>query len=141
MQKRIVRQLAHVCIFARDVQETADFYEAALGLEIKFRFNRDGAFYGFYLDCGGQTNIEVFHKPEAEFSETDRINHLCLEVTDLDAAVAHIREQGIEITDKKRAVDHTWQAWLRDPNGTKIELFEYTPQSLQFVGGECEANW
>jgi glyoxylase I family protein len=141
MTKRIVRQLAHVCIFARDVQQTADFYRDVLGLQIKFRFSKNGAFFGFYLDCGGQTNIEVFHKPEAEFEETDRINHICLEVTDLDTAVAHIRAQGVEVTEKKRGVDLTWQAWLKDPNGTKIELFEYTPESMQFNGGVAEANW
>ena len=30
---------------------------------------------------------------------------------------------------------------IKDPSGTKIELFEYTDRSAQFVGGDREANW
>lgn len=141
MAKPIVKQLAHVCIFARDVEETAKFYEDVLGLEIKFRFTRKGDYFGFYLDTGGRTNIEVFRKSEASFAETNQINHMCLEVANMDEAVAHIRSKGVTISDKKFGVDFTWQSWTKDPNGVKIELFEYTDKSLQFVGGTCEANW
>ena len=42
---------------------------------------------------------------------------------------------------KKRGVDGTWQCWLTDPDGTKIELFEYTEDSAQFKGGDRVANW
>lgn len=141
MEKRIVRQLAHVCIFSRDVEASARFYEKVLGLEIKFKFMRKGDWFGFYLDLGGQTNIEVFRKPEAEWSDTDRINHLCLEVTDMEAAVAHIAAQGVEVTGRKLGIDGTHQAWIRDPDNTRIELFQYTEKSRQFLGGDVEANW
>lgn len=141
MATRIVRQLSHVCIFARDVEETARFYQDVLNLEIKFRFTRKGDWFGFYLDLGGQTNIEVFRKPEAEWSDTDRINHLCIEVVDMKAAVAHIRSKGVEVTGEKLGIDGTWQAWIRDPNNTRIELFQLTEKSMQFLGGTVEANW
>jgi len=59
----------------------------------------------------------------------------------MDAAVAHIRKMGVPITDKKLGVDETWQAWTADPNGIKIELFQYTPKSAQFVGGDRVADW
>ena len=75
------------------------------------------------------------------FSEANQINHICLEVNSLDEAVAAIRTKGVSITDKKLGVDDTWQAWTADPNGVKIELFEYTPRSAQFVGGDRVANW
>jgi predicted enzyme related to lactoylglutathione lyase len=123
------------------MEETARFYGDVLGLKLLIRFNRKGEYFGCYLDCGAMTHIEVFHRPEAEFAETDRINHFCLETTGLDNAIAHIRAQGVEITDKKKAVDHSWQAWLKDPNGTRIELFEYTGESMQLHGGVAEANW
>ena len=35
----------------------------------------------------------------------------------------------------------TWQAWTEDPNGVKVELFEYTPGSAQLVGGDREVDW
>ena len=30
---------------------------------------------------------------------------------------------------------------MTDPNGVRIELFEYTPKSAQFVGGDRIADW
>ena len=137
----IVRQVAHVCIFARDLDATEAFWSEVLGLPVAFRFTRNGAPYGFYLTAGGTTNIEVFLKTAAAFAETDQINHICLEVHSLDDAIAAIRAQGVAITDKKLGVDDTWQAWTADPNGVKIELFEYTSRSAQFVGGDRAANW
>lgn len=137
-----VKQVAHVCIFANDLEETRRFYGDVLGMDIAFNFNRNGAWFGFYLNAGGRTHVEVFLKPEAEFAETNRINHLCLEVEDLDAAIAHIESSGANLTrPKKKGVDETWQAWLTDPNGVKIELFEYTDKSAQWVGGDRIANW
>lgn len=141
MAGRIVKQLAHVCIFARDLAATEEFWTGVLGLPVAFRFTRNGTSFGFYLDAGGRSNIEVFHKAGSSFDEANQINHICLEVEDLDAAVAQIRAKGVAITDKKLGVDDTWQAWTADPNGVKIELFEYTPKSAQFAGGDRAANW
>ena len=69
------------------------------------------------------------------------INHFCLEVERIDDAVAHIKSRGVPVTDKKFACDDTWQAWITDPNGVRIELFEYTAKSAQFVGGDRIADW
>jgi lactoylglutathione lyase/glyoxylase I family protein len=137
----ITRKIAHVCIFAHDLDATAAFYKDVLGIEKVFNFLRDGAVIGFYLQVGGDTHIEVFHKSTAAFADTNVINHICLEVHNLDEAIAQIRANGVAALDKKRGADGTWQSWLTDPNGVKIELFEYTPQSRQFIGGDCVVTW
>jgi len=137
----LVKQVAHVCIFAHDLDVTESFWTGVLGLPVAFRFTRNGAPYGFYLDAGGRTNVEVFLKPETHFSEANQINHIALEVHSLDEAIGKIRQQGVEVTDKSLGVDDTWQAWTADPNGVKIELFEYTAKSAQFTGGNRVANW
>ena len=136
-----VKQVAHVCIFAKDLAETRDFYQNVLGLPIVFNFNRKGEWYGFYLDAGGRSNVEVFLKPEASYGPENAITHFCLEVENIDDAVAHIKSQGVPVTDKKYACDDTFQAWIRDPNDVKIELFEYTEKSAQFAGGDRIADW
>lgn len=141
MTKSLIKQVAHVCIFAHDLDATETFWTDVLGMPVAFRFTRNGAPYGFYLDAGGRTNVEVFQKPESTFAETNQINHVCLEVHSLDEAIAAIRAKGVKITDKKMGVDETFQAWTADPNGVKIELFEYTDNSAQFVGGDRVANW
>ena len=141
MTKKIVKQLAHVCIFTDDLDATEAFYRDVLGIGVKFRFIRDGKPHGYYLDLGGSTNIEVFERSGSAFSDANVINHICLEVDDMDEAIAHVRAQGVSITDKSFGVDETYQSWLADPNGVKIELFQYTPKSAQFLGGDRIVNW
>lgn len=137
----MIKQLAHVGIFARDLQATEAFWTGVLGLRKAFSFTRGGRAIGFCLDAGGRSNIEVFEKPGTSYSEDDQINHICLEVHSIDAAIGAIRAKGVAITDKKLAVDNSWQAWTFDPNGVKIELFEYTANSAQFVGGDRVVDW
>lgn len=141
MPQSLIRQVAHVCIFARDLKATEEFWSGVLGLPVAFRFERKGAPYGFYLDAGGTTNIEVFQKSDSAYTDSNNINHICLEVHSLDDAIAAIRARGVAVTDKKLGVDDTYQAWVTDPNGVKIELFEYTSRSAQFVGGDRVADW
>ena len=80
---------------------------------------------------------------DSSFAETNQINHICLETEDLDAVLVHVRSLGVAITDKKIGADCTWQAWTNDPNGVKLEIFEYTADSLQFKahGSVCEVTW
>lgn len=143
MTQPLIRQIAHVCIMAHDLDATEAFYRDVLGIPKAFTFRRGEASIGFYLDLGGRTFIEVFQRDGTSFEEKNQINHICLEVDSLDTVIEHVRAEGVEITDKKRGVDGTWQAWTKDPNGVKLELFEYTEDSLQFAehGGTCEVNW
>ena len=143
MTTQLITQVAHTCIFAHDLEKTANFYRDVFGIARAFDFKRGEDWIGFYMDLGARTFIEVFRKGESRFAETDQINHICLETEDLDGLIAHVRAQGVEITDKKRGVDGTWQAWTNDPNGVKLEIFEYTAESMQFgpKGGICQVNW
>jgi lactoylglutathione lyase/glyoxylase I family protein len=136
-----VKQVAHVCIFAHDLEATRVFYENVLGMDIQFNFLRDGRIFGFYLNCGGRSHVEVFEKAGTTYEDTNQINHFCLAVEDLDAAIAHIEAAGVDITKKKYACDDTYQAWIRDPNNVKIELFEYTDKSAQVTGRDRVADW
>ena len=143
MTKALIKQVAHACIFAHDLAATEAFYRDVFGIPTAFTFKRDDERIGYYLDLGGRTFIEVFSKAGSSFEETNQINHICLETEDMDGLLAHVRGQGVEISDKKLGVDGTWQSWTRDPNGVKLEIFEYTDDSLQFkpYGGTCQVNW
>ena len=141
MKQKIIRKIAHVCIFARDIEATAEWYGRVLGFEKVFNFTRDGRVFGYYLDAGGDTHIEVFENAEAEYSKRNQINHICFEVVNMDEAIAHIHDCGVEASAKSNGCDDTWQSWITDPNGVRIELFEYTPKSAQFTGGDRVAHW
>jgi glyoxylase I family protein len=136
-----VKQIAHVCIFAHDIEVTRAFYQDVLGLDTQFNFLRNGKQFGFYLNAGGRSHVEVFQKSDSAYGDQNSITHFCLEVENLDAAIAHIKGKGVDVTAKKFACDDTYQAWIRDPDGVRIELFEYTAKSAQFVGGDRVADW
>jgi catechol 2,3-dioxygenase-like lactoylglutathione lyase family enzyme len=143
MPKPFIKQVAHTCIFAHDLAATEAFYRDVFGVAKAFDFKRGEDWIGFYLDLGERSFIEVFRKAESSFDEKNQINHICLETEDLDGLLAHVHSKGIEITEKKLGVDGTWQAWTKDPNGVKLEIFQYTADSMQFQprGGVCQVNW
>ncbi len=134
----MIKQLAHICLHSHDLAETARFYCGALGLEKGFEFMRKGALFGFYLKLGNTTFIEVF---QGEPGAPGNINHFAIEVDDIDAVLQQVRAHGYEAGEKKLGADHSWQAWLEDPDGVRIELHQYTDESLQRRGGTCEVNW
>jgi len=128
----MVKGLAHVCFVAADLDRALAFYGGTLGFRVAFEFRRDnGARYGAYLKAGARTFIEIFQGEVAGRAAKQSFQHICLEVDDVAAAVADLRHRGVEVTDPKLGLDQSWQAWLSDPDGNRIELHGYTPQSWQ----------
>lgn len=134
----MIKQLAHICIHTQSLEKTRHFYSEILGMALGFDFQRQDQLFGFYLKCGANTFIEVF---QGDPGEVGNINHLALEVHSMDDVIAKLKENDIEVTDKKLGADQSYQAWATDPNGVRIEFHEYTEQSMQVVGGTCQVNW
>lgn len=143
MTKPLVKQVAHTCIFARDLSAVEAFYRDILGVAPKFDFKRGEERIGFYLDFGNRTFVEVFLRGDSAFEDRNQINHLCFETDDIDAFMANAAQHGVAVTPKKLGVDHTWQCWLADPSGVKLEIFQYTEKSMQFgpSGVVCQVDW
>jgi catechol 2,3-dioxygenase-like lactoylglutathione lyase family enzyme len=112
----------HVSINVRDAAESIEFYTGALGL-IARTDRPDFAFGGAWLDLGGQQ----VHLIEGDVPDSCG-QHFAIRVADLDAAVAELRERGIEVRDPS-GVGSARQAFLFDPSGNMIELHEPAPTS------------
>lgn len=136
----MIKAIAHICIFAKDLDRTRTFYCTHLGLKKKFDFLRDGRVVGYYFQINEHNFIEVFQSDDA-FPPESQIKHLCLQIDDIDKTIQALRQCGIDITDKKMGCDNSWQAWLTDPNGIKIELHEYTEKSGQITGTDCVVDF
>ena len=134
------KRIAHVCLNVRNLQQSLDFY-AGLGLEPVFRFTRKGGLFGVYLKLAEASFIEIFEDPKLEAPVNTGLVHFCLESEDLDRLMTDLRRRGVVFTEKKLGCDHTWQIWLKDPDGNAFEVHQYTPQSMQFTGGTVEADW
>ena len=134
----MIRQLAHICIHSNDLTETSRFYIEALGLEKGFDFIKDGELIDYYIKLGNDTFIEVF---KGDPGTPGNINHLAIQADDMDAVIQRIKQHGYKIGEKALGADNSWQAWLEDPNGIRIEFHQYTEKSLQLTGGECIVKW
>ena len=129
--------IAHLAVTVRDMEESVRFYTEALGFRKAFEIARPetGEPWIVYMNiCPGQF-LELFYGGTEENpwrGEQIGFNHLCLEVDDIEEAVERVRKAGYPIdAEPNQGSDHNFQAWIRDPNGIRIELMEIMPDSPQ----------
>ena len=145
----MIKQLAHLCFFTNQLDRMIVFYRDVLGCPVKFTMcNNDGFEFGHYFALGERTFIEIFDQagaikqwggdkvPRRPSGSDERYRHFSFEVSGIEGFCARLRAKGVEVTPVKTEMDHSKQAWLKDPDGNAIELMEYTPRSLQLVGGK-----
>lgn len=128
--------IGHVAIKVSDVGRTLDFYVGRLGFEEMLRLTRDdGRLWLIYLRITDTQYLEIF--PDAE---TDRapgrnangLNHVCLEVDDIEAVAKALEAKGVALTAAvKTGADGNRQAWMEDPDGNRIELMQMAPDGIQ----------
>src|SRR6476659_8957249 len=106
--------IGHVAIRVRDIARTLDFYVGKLGFSEMLRLDRDGRLWLLYLRLTDSQYLEVFPEAAGERApprEANGLNHLCLEVDSIDAAVAEPRAAGVPLTsEKKLGADGNMQA-------------------------------
>jgi glyoxylase I family protein len=107
----------HVSLNVPHVEEALAFYVGILGMELRADRPAFG-FGGAWLDVGPQ-QVHLIEAPAPE----DRGQHVAFQVADLDATVAELRQQGIEVGDPS-PVGASRQAFLHDPAGNRVELHE-----------------
>ena len=138
----MICRLAHLCFVTDQLDVMKHFYHQTLGLPLKIRFqNKDGQTFGYYFDCGDSSFIEIFdrtlmHKQWGTGELTPRVagnqyRHFCFETTGLADLRTKLIAQGLPVTELRRGMDRSWQAWIKDPDGNDIEMMEYTAESLQ----------
>ncbi|MFP4580671.1 MAG: VOC family protein, partial [Candidatus Sumerlaeia bacterium] len=131
----MITGIAHTCYKVIDLEKAIDFYENRLGLKHVFDFTReDGTRFGCYISVGGRNFIELFEGDHEAVNDRQAYKHICLEVDEIQKTVAELRENGVECSDPKLGTDNSWQAWIADPDGNKIELHAYTADSKQNAG-------
>jgi catechol 2,3-dioxygenase-like lactoylglutathione lyase family enzyme len=133
-----IKRLSHVSLSTRDLAATERFYVGVLGLEIAHEFrNPAGERYGFFLHAGGGSFLEFFQTKNTG-REDDLFGHLCLETDDIEAVAKKLRASGLtDITVQRGRTDKILQFFIRDPDGTKVEIQQHDAESalISFVKG------
>ena len=147
--------LSHLAIMVKDMTEAEEFYCEKLGIEKAFDIvmpenieelhpNHPAAIYKgkpwiTYLRVARGEYLELFQPfPNADpksagpnFGDFGFV-HFCLVVDDIHSFMSDMKEKDVYVdSDVNLGPDGTYQAWIRDPDGNRIEIFEYTKDSLQ----------
>lgn len=141
----MIKQLAHVCFFTENAEAMVSFYRDILGFPVAFVMSTtDGDEpFGWYMDCGNDTFVEIFNQEGAvkewggeivalKQSSSSLYRHICFESEDLESLRSDLLSKGLKVTDIIKGMDHSYQCWIKDTDGNDIELMMYTPDSLQF---------
>jgi lactoylglutathione lyase len=131
-----VKSIGHVAIRVKDIDRSLDFYVRKLGFPEMFRLHRDNnVLWIVYLRVTDSQFIELFPDAvgdRAPPAEAIGLNHLCLEVDDIDAALSELAAANVPLyRPKKMGADNNYQAWIEDPDGNHIELMQLGKDAMQ----------
>lgn len=131
----MIKKINHIAIVVPELEEALSFWQEALGLQVEHAAHvADQAVDVAFLPVG-DSNIELL-RPTAVDSGVGRylqkrgpgLHHICFEVTDIEAALARLKEQGVPLIDEVAKVDADGKKLAfvhpRGANGVLVELYE-----------------
>ena len=119
----------HIAIIASDWNKAREFYIEKLGFELVREVWRPDQKDYLRLLRQGDTVLELFIRPEAPARVTNPeamgLRHLAFHVADMEAAVAWLKDQGIETEPiREDKVNGGRFTFFRDPDDLPLELHE-----------------
>jgi len=122
-------RINHVGIFAKDFDETVNFYTKTLGFKEAFTFkDKDGKVTTSYIQMNKENFLEIARStPERPAG----LNHVGIWADDLNATVAALRKRGVKVDDPRVGGSKAPLTNITDPNGVRLELLEFAPDSSQ----------
>ena len=128
-------QLRHdhvgISVTPEDLDATIDWYAGNLGFREDRRFESHGTTFVFIVNgtvkielVAGAANRQPPTRDVLHSMDPSRLHHFCVAVDDLDAALVHLRERGVEPIGGPMEVTAIGQriAFVTDNVGTIIEL-------------------
>ena len=119
----------HIAIISSDWNKAREFYIEKLGFELVREVWRPDQKDYLRLLRQGDTVLELFIRPEAPARVTNPeamgLRHLAFHVADMEAAVAWLKDQGIETEPiREDKVNGGRFTFFRDPDDLPLELHE-----------------
>ena len=110
----------HFTILAEDLAATCAFYRDLLDLTEGYR--PDMGFPGAWLYAGDTAVLHVVAKNPLPQQRAGVLDHMAFSASDLSGTVAKLKERRIDFRLGRQVETGTWQLFLHDPNGAKVEL-------------------
>ena len=120
----------HVAVICSDYERSKRFYVEVLGLEVIAEAYREARrSHKLDLRLPDGTQVELFSFPDPpkrpSYPEACGLRHLAFAISDLDAAVAHLKGHGVAV-EPVRVDEYTGRrfTFFADPDGLPLELYE-----------------
>jgi catechol 2,3-dioxygenase-like lactoylglutathione lyase family enzyme len=122
-------RLNHVGIYVKDLTESLNFYTKVMGFQEAFSFkDKNGNPTTVYLQINRDTFLELAPAtPERPVG----LSHMGIWADDINATVAALRQRGVKVDDPRVGASKSPLTNVTDPNGVRVELLEFGPESLQ----------
>jgi catechol 2,3-dioxygenase-like lactoylglutathione lyase family enzyme len=121
-------RLNHFGIYVKDLDESTSFYTKKMGFRQAFSF-KDGAGKPIvYLQMSRDTFLEL---TPADAEHPAGFSHAGIMADDVNATVASLKQNGVKVEDVHVGGTKAPLANMFDPNGVRLELLSYPPESLQ----------
>jgi catechol 2,3-dioxygenase-like lactoylglutathione lyase family enzyme len=122
-------RLNHFGIYVKDFDASMDFYTKTMGFREAFSLkDKDGKPTLAYLQINRDTFLEL---APATADRPVGFSHAGLWADDLNKTVTLLRERGVKMDDPHAASTKAPLTNIMEPNGVRLELLEYPPESLQ----------
>ena len=126
----------HVGMAVDNFDETYKFYTEKMGFPEGFTVKGpDGKPRLAYVQASKNTFVEI---GQAQPNGPKGLNHFGLHVQNLKNVVETLKARGVKVEDVRVRPDDSSVANATDPNGIRIEMFEFGPGSPQ---GKAIAAW
>lgn len=130
MRPPAMQGIHHVALICSDYARSKQFYSETLGLPIlaeHYRAARQSWKLDLQLPDGSQLELFSFvgAPPRPSRPEAQGLRHLAFAVTDLDAWLAYLQQQGVS-TEPVRVDEYTGKrfTFFQDPDGLPLELYQ-----------------
>jgi methylmalonyl-CoA epimerase len=132
----MITRIDHIGVVVNDIEEALRVYQQALGLSLaRIQERPDQAVTIAFLPTG-ESEIELVQPVTsdsgvAKFLQKrgEGIHHLCLEVDDIEEALAKLREKGLQLIDEMPRTGPEGERFAfihpKSTHGVLIELYEY----------------
>ena len=133
------KRIDHIAIIVRDIEQALVFYRDTLGItpgEIKEVPGEQVRIAFLPLGGPGGSEIELIEPttPDSSLAKYlekrgEGLHHVCLEVENIDAALAEMQEKGAPVLDKQPRIAAEGRAIFLHPRGTNGVLLELLERS------------
>jgi catechol 2,3-dioxygenase-like lactoylglutathione lyase family enzyme len=121
-------RMLHLGLRVSDLEQSLAFYTALGYAELgSVPATEFGSLTMLQLPDDPFVSLELVHDPERPVEDVGAVNHLVVQVDDLDATIADLAAKGLAAEQPAEPGPRTRTSWLTDPDGYRIELVQWPP--------------